>query len=135
MLAKLTQPHENIPAGYRVKVLDITTGRIQVSLDAEIKEYTVNPATLEPIQSMPTIQPEQLEEMWNTYQPVKSTKETIVFATTTKQGVIFTDEGVTISCRCGNITRKILSASIRKFDYERAAINSVIAMCSYCSKP
>lgn len=121
--AKLTQPYENIPAGYRVKLLD--NNMCQVFTQGQIKELPIPQEYLEPIENTT---PNQAPPV-----PVIKVPYTHTTFTKTAQGPVFTDEGVTVSCRCGNITRKVLSSSIRRFEYERAAINSVIAMCSICS--
>lgn len=120
----MRETFNDVPKGYRVKLIrELDDNQIIISLflgDSQqeriVPRDILDTSELKPKPAQPNLTPT------HTYKPSMQEK------------VIFTDEGVTISCTCGKITRKVLSASIRQWEYENAAIASVKAMCAECSK-
>lgn len=45
---------------------------------------------------------------------------------------LFTETGVTISCKCGRVTRSIAPVYIRSWANENAALNYVLSLCATC---
>jgi hypothetical protein len=45
----------------------------------------------------------------------------------------FSDVGVAISCRCGQVTKKLDHKLIKLWSAENAALNYVISLCANCS--
>lgn len=45
---------------------------------------------------------------------------------------LFTETGVTLSCKCGRVTRSIAPVYIRSWQNENAALNYVLSLCLTC---